>query len=145
MMAKRPDNLPEMRKINGIGKQKLAHYGQAFLDTVLQYPRDALFKNTLSETINDTLYYHSQGMNTASIAKKRGLTRGTVLSHFSEAIVLGLAEPRDVLDISPSEYEDISNALELHNTLEDGRLKSAFDELNGRYDYGILRCVLAGM
>jgi ATP-dependent DNA helicase RecQ len=145
MISKRPNSLDEMQNISGIGKQKLNHYGQVFLDVLLQYPRDALFDNTLSETINDTLYYHSQGMDASSIAAKRDLTFGTVLSHFAEAIELGLAEPRDVLDITQSEHEDILNALELHNTLEEGRLKPVFDELEGHYDYGILRCILAGI
>ena len=145
MIAKRPCNLFAMQQINGIGEKKLADYGQVFLDIILQYPRDALFENTLSETINDTLYYHSQGMNIEAIAAKRDLTIGTVLTHFSEAIELGLAEPRDVLDIDQSEHENIINALELHNALEESRLKPVYDELEGQYDYGILRCVLAAL
>jgi ATP-dependent DNA helicase RecQ len=145
MMAKRPDSLAVMRQINGIGKQKLSRYGQVFLDTILQYPQEELFDNTLSDTINDSLFYHSQGMNLEEIATKRDLAVGTILTHFSEAIELGLAEPRDILDINQAEHEDIINVLEMNDALEDGRLKPAYDELEGRYDYGVLRCVLAAM
>lgn len=145
MMAKRPDSLTVMRQINGVGKQKLSRYGQVFLDTILQYPQEELFDNTLSDTINDSLFYHSQGMNLEEIAAKRDLTVGTILTHFSEAIELGLAEPRDILDIDQAEHEDIINVLEMNDALEDGRLKPAYDELEGRYDYGVLRCVLAAM
>ncbi len=145
MMAKRPDSLTVMRKINGVGKQKLSRYGQVFLDTILQYPQEELFDNTLSDTINDSLFYHSQGMNLEEIAAKRDLAVGTILTHFSEAIELGLAEPRDILDIDQAEHNDIINVLEMHDALTDGRLKPAYDELEGRYDYGVLRCVLAAM
>ena len=145
MISKRPKELADMQHITGIGTKKLEHYGQAFLDILLKYPRNQLFENTLSETINETLFYYSKGMNAEEIAQKRGLVIGTIFSHFAEAIELGLVEPRDVLPIDRDEHKDIINVLEMHNTLESGALKPAYQELNEQYDYGILRCVLAAM
>lgn len=145
MIAKRPPTLDDMQQISGVGAQKLEHYGQVFLDVLLKHPRDQLFDNNLSETINETLFYHSQGLNAGSIAEKRGFSISTIFTHFAEAVELGLVEPRDVLPIDKDEHKDIINALEMHNALEENRLKPAYDELSGQYDYGILRCVLAAM
>ena len=145
MIARRPESLQAMGQISGVGQKKLEHYGQVFLDVLLKHPRNKLFENTLSETINATLYHYSQGLDAEAIAKKRELAVGTIFSHFADAIELGLVEPMDVLPLDKSEYDDIQAALELHNALEEGKLKPAYDELDEQYDYGILRCVLAAM
>lgn len=145
MMARRPQTLREMEHISGVGQKKLEHYGQVFLDVLLQHPRNKLFENTLSQTINTSLYYHSEGLDAEAIAKKRELTVGTIFNHFADAIELGLLEPMEVLPIDKDEYNDIQAALELHNVLEEGKLKPVYEELDEQYDYGILRCVLAAM
>ncbi len=145
MITKRPQSLQDMQHISGVGEQKLERYGQAFLDVLLKHPRDSLFDNTLSATINASLYHYSKGLSVEEIAQQRELSIGTIYSHFADAIELGLIEPMDVLDIDKTEYDDIQAALELHNALEDNRLKPAYEELDEQYEYGILRCVLAAM
>ncbi len=47
MLAQRPQTLHELAQVSGVGTQKLARYGQAFLDEILQHPREALLDNNL--------------------------------------------------------------------------------------------------
>ena len=145
MMAKRPQNLNEMQQISGVGAQKLERYGQKFLDVLLKHPRNKLFENPLSDTINETLFLHTKGLDAEAIARKRMLKTSTVFSHFAEAIELGLLEPLDVLPIDKTEHNEIIAVMEMHNVLEEGKLKPVFEELDERYDYGLLKCVLAAM
>ena len=54
-----------------------------------------------------------------------------------------------VLRIGPrtddADYETIVHTMELLDTRNQKQLKPVFDALNGEYDYGILKCVLAGL
>lgn len=145
MISFRPTDLAGMSTINGVGAQKLERYGEAFLEVLLQHPKDALFDNNLSDTVHQTLIYYQQGMDVDSIAAKREITIGSVYSHFAQAIELGVLEIESCLDLDPSEIDDIVSAIELHNTLEDGKIKPVFEELDEKVDYGIIKCVLASL
>nr|CAA6830661.1 MAG: ATP-dependent DNA helicase RecQ [uncultured Thiotrichaceae bacterium] len=145
MLSLRPTNKREMGTISGIGEKKLASYGQAFLDEIQQHPRNALLDNNLTDTANETLSLHAQGMDAEAISKKRGITPGTVYNHFSDAIEIGLVEPLDVLPISQSEYDYIVNSYELLAEEDRERMKPLFEALDGQYEYTILRCVLASV
>jgi ATP-dependent DNA helicase RecQ len=145
MARLRPQKLHDMRGISGIGEQKLNRYGQVFLDEIKTTPLPDLLNNSLSDTVNDTLYYHLQGESAESIAKQRQITLSTVYSHFAEAVSAGLLDPVGILPIDDSEFETIIHTMELLDTREQKRLKPVFDALDGAYDYGILKCVLAGL
>ncbi|PID34348.1 MAG: ATP-dependent DNA helicase RecQ [Thiotrichales bacterium] len=145
MVATRPSDKFGMSAISGIGEKKLASYGQTFLDEIQRHPRNALLDNNLSDTVNETLSLHAQGMDSEAIAKQRGITISTVYNHFSDAIELGLLEPLDVLPLSQSEYDYIINSYELLPEEDRERMKPLFEALDGEYDYSILRCVLASV
>jgi ATP-dependent DNA helicase RecQ len=145
MIKNRPDTLQAMQTISGVGEQKLKRYGQSFLAILNQHPRHPLLNNRLSTTINETLYYYTEGMDTESIAKKRGLTTSTIYNHYADAIEIGLLDPLDILPIDKKEFDMIAETLELHHAIEDKRLKESYDALEGEYEYGVLRCVLAGI
>ncbi len=145
MARLRPKTLEQLGRINGVGGQKLQRYGQPFLDEIMAHPLPALLDNRLSETVNETLYLHLQGKEVAEIAWKRGIKTSTVYAHFAEAIEAGLLDARAILPLDDAQYSEIVNAIELLDVLEEGRLKPVHEALEGAYDYGILRCVLAGM
>ncbi len=145
LLAARPTDKFGMSAISGIGEKKLASYGQAFLEEIQQHPRNALLDNNLSDTVNETLSLHTQGMDAEAIAKHRSITVSTVYNHFSDAIELGLVEPMDVLPISQSEYNYIINSHELLAEEDRERMKPLFEVLDEQYDYSILRCVLASV
>ncbi|MCG6970859.1 MAG: DNA helicase RecQ [Gammaproteobacteria bacterium] len=145
MARLRPQKLADLQFVSGVGEQKLKRYGQAFMDAIKASPLPDLLNNRLSDTVNETLYLHTQGKNAESIARKRDISVSTVYGHFAEAVEAGLLDPDDVLTLDDSDYQTIVNTMEMLETLEQRRLKPVFEALDGAYDYGILKCVLAGL
>ncbi len=145
MASDRPDTLAAMGHISGVGEQKLKKYGQRFIDVIRANPLQELLDNRLSDTINDTLQLHLQGMDVASIATQRGLKTTTVFSHLAEAIQAGLLQARDILALNDDQYNEIVNTMEMLVSDDKPQLKPVYEALDEAYDYGILRCVQAGL
>ena len=145
MARLRPQRLEDMRFISGVGEQKLKRYGQVFLDEIKANPLNDVLNNRLSDTVNETLYYYTQGKDVESIAMQRQMTVSTVYSHFADAVEAGLLDPNDILPIDDSDYDTIINTMEMLDTREERRLKPVYEALDGAYDYGILKCVLASL
>ncbi len=144
MLKSRPATLADMSKVSGVGEQKLARYGQAFIDEIKQYPLTELLNNRLSDTVNETLISYQQGLTVDEIAQKREIKTSTIYTHLADAIEVGLLDVRDVLDLTDAEFNEILFVIESQEEDEKGRLKPVFDALDGNYDYGVLRCVQAG-
>jgi ATP-dependent DNA helicase RecQ len=145
MARTRPTALEQMRYIAGVGEQKLKRYGQRFLTEVARHPLPALLDNPLSDTVNETLALHLQGKDVVAIARERELKPSTIYTHFAEAAEAGLLNPRELLALDDAQYAEIVNTLEMLDAAKEGRLKPAYETLDKKYDYGILRCVLAGL
>jgi len=145
MLKSRPISLSDLANISGVGGQKLSRYGQAFIDEIVQYPLSELLNNRLSVTVNETLMAYQQGLEIEQIARQREIKSSTIYTHLADAIEVGLLDVRDVLELSDAEYNEILFVIESQEDQEKGRLKPVFDELDGEYDYGILRCVQAGL
>ncbi len=145
MVSVRPDTLEAFATLNGVGVQKLQQYGDEFVALLKQYPKDPLFDNNLSATVHQTLMALKEGLGAEEIAKKRDLTLGSVYTHLAQAIELGVIDIADCLSLEQHEIDEIISAIELHNVLEEGKVKPVFEELDERYDYGVIKCVLATM
>ena len=145
MLKSRPATLADMSKISGVGEQKLARYGQAFIDEIKQHPLSELLNNRLSDTVNETLIAYQQGFTVDEISQKREIKSSTVYTHLADAIEVGLLDVRKVLDLTDAEFNEILFVMESQEEDEKGRLKPIFDALDGEYDYGVLRCVQAGL
>ena len=144
LAEKRPQTLDALGDITGLGASKIKRYGQAMLDTLAAFASHPVLKNRLSATVNETLALHLQGLDAETIAERRGLGVGTIYGHFAEAIEAGLIEARAVLkDLDDGDLDEIHEAFERTATLESGKLGPAHGALDGRFDYGILKCVLA--
>ena len=52
---------------------------------------------------------------------------------------------RKVLGLDDSEYKAIVFTIESMNDDEIGRLKSVYEALDEKYDYGVLKCVQASI
>jgi ATP-dependent DNA helicase RecQ len=114
------------------------------LDSLAAFSAHPLLKNKLSSTVNETLALHLQGLDAETIAVRRGVAAGTVYGHFAEAIEAGLIEARDVLKgLDDSDIDEIHAAFERMGTLESGKIGPVHGALGGRFDYGLLKCVLA--
>ncbi len=143
LARRRPASLHEMAAISGVGESKLARYGQQFLLHIREYPLPDLLRNNLSDTVNETLYLFNNGKDAQRIAQERELKLTTVYSHFAEALEVGLLDITDVLPVEAEEYTEIVRLMEHLDVCEEGRLKPLYEALDGAWDYGILRCVLA--
>ncbi len=143
LAATRPDTPEALTRINGLGARKVASYGAALLSVIAQFTTTPALNNRLSPTVNRSFALHLEGYDVEAIAAQRGIEPNTVYGHLAAAIEAGLIEARDVLSIDEAEIEDILAAFETADTLETGRLGPAHAALNGRYDYGILLCLLA--
>jgi ATP-dependent DNA helicase RecQ len=145
MARLRPQKPQDMQFISGVGEQKLNRYGQAFLDEIKANPLPDLLNNRLNDNVNETLFYHIQGEDVESIARKRDVSVSTVYGHFAEAMEAGLLDPDGILPIDDSDYKTIVNTMEMLDTRVERQLKPVYEALDGAYDYGILKCVLAGL
>ena len=145
MLTVRPTNLNDMNKITGVGEQKLARFGEKFINEITKYPLSELLDNDLSQTVNETLLLYQQGESIDNIIKQRELTATTVFTHLSAAIEIGLLDVKEVLELDEQKYDEIVFAIESFGDDEDRRLKPVFEALDGIYDYGMLRCVQASI
>ena len=145
MARKRPDSADAMRYISGVGDKKLSRYGKAFLRVIEQFPLDELLDNNLSDTVNETLLHFSQGKDAQQIATARQLKISTVYTHLADGIEVGLLKAQQVLTLEEEEYAVIVQTIEYMEAIEDGKLKPVYEELDEKYDYGVLKCVLADM
>jgi ATP-dependent DNA helicase RecQ len=144
LAEKRPRTLHDLGDITGLGTSKIKRYGQALLDSLAAFSAHPLLKNKLSSTVNETLALHLQGLDAETIAVRRGVAAGTVYGHFAEAIEAGLIEASDVLKgLDESDIDEIHAAFERMGTLESGKIGPVHGALGGRFDYGLLKCVLA--
>jgi ATP-dependent DNA helicase RecQ len=141
MVERQPQDLAQLRLISGVGERKLDAYGDAFLAVINQHRGKT--KAPVSDTAEETLHLFRLGMDADGVARQRGLTVSTVYSHLAKAIQGGDITLEDVIGLDDKVITTLRNAIE--QFAEEGRLKAAFDALDGQYDYNILRCVKASM
>lgn len=147
MCLSRPVDRNAMKRIDGVGEQKLAQYGGQFLRVIAEHPLPDALNNHLSETINETLLLHEQGLTIEQIAHQRKINPDTVFSHFADAIEVGLYQPKDVLDLDQAGIDEIIWGIESQDETDgaDRSLKKIYQALDEAYAYGEIRCVLASL
>lgn len=144
MCQLRPDSLEAMQRISGVGGQKLNQYGQRFLNIIHQHPLSELLNNGLSDTVNQTLMLHEQGASPEQIATERDLKASTVYSHLAEGIAAGLLDAKAVLNLEDADLQEITFTIESLGEQAQS-LKTVHQTLDERYDYGVIRCVMASI
>jgi ATP-dependent DNA helicase RecQ len=143
LCQKRPASAAALKDVTGLGARKIERYGAAILEALGQKPRHPLLNNRLSGTVNETLALHLEGQDADAIARARGIERATVLGHFAEAIEAGLVEAKAVIGLDEADVDEILGVFERLGTVDSGRLGPAHAALDGRFDYGTLKCLLA--
>jgi ATP-dependent DNA helicase RecQ len=155
MMQRRPRTLVELGRIAGIGEAKLRRYGHRFLEVLLDHsterapvtnsPRQAPPADDPAETVEDTMRLHRQGLSPEDIAARRGLVLDTIYTHLAAAIEDGRLALRGVVKLEDDEIGRIEDAIFSQPEEDRNRLKPVFDALEGKYGYGVIRCVLADL
>ena len=143
LAAKRPSNLSSLAGITGLGEVKIKRFGQRLIDCISRFKKHPLLENRLSATVNQTLAFHIAGKTADQIAAERRLDLATIYGHFAEAIEAGLVEARTVIGLDEDEVDEILAAFERCSTLDSGKLGPVHAALDGRFDYGTLKCLLA--
>ncbi|MBU2531268.1 MAG: RecQ family ATP-dependent DNA helicase, partial [Alphaproteobacteria bacterium] len=143
LAARKPQSPDDLADITGLGAAKIKRYGAALLSAISGFTSEPMFQNRLSGSVNQTLALHLKGHDAEEIADARGLEVSTVYGHLAEAIEAGLIEAHAVLDIDAADMDEIMSVFERLGTLESGRLGPAHAALDGRFDFGVLKCVLA--
>jgi ATP-dependent DNA helicase RecQ len=147
MVARRPRSLLELSRLPGVGEAKLERYGAEFLGEICRHfgvevaPDGPSFQaREKPDSSLETLALLKKGHAPDEIARRRGLTLGTVWGHLSQLVEEGKLGRSEVLDLPESELGTILDALEAHG----GKLKPVFDQFEGKYSYDVLKCVRAG-
>ncbi len=141
--AKRPKSESDLHDVTGLGDRKIARYGDKILELVKAHAKHPKLDNRLSATVNQTLALHLQGKSPDDIAASRGIALSTVYGHFAEAIEAGLIEAKDVVPLDAQELDEIEAVFDRLGTRDSLKLGPVHAALDGRYDFGILKCVLA--
>ena len=144
MCRYRPMDSTALKRINGVGEQKLQRYGDQFIEVIQQYPLSELLDNQLSETINKTLSLYEQGMEADQIAAERSLNVSTIYSHLAEAIGAGLLELEEVVELEASDIHHIIDTIAELGDKADS-LKNIYQALDENYDYHVIRCIVASV
>jgi ATP-dependent DNA helicase RecQ len=168
MLGYRPRDPGELARISGVGAVKLERYGDGFLRVLGEHAaehgrpadcpplpevpsrpvsvaevrtRDA----GLSSTVRETLELFRAGIDVEAIVERRGLKSTTVYGHLARCIEEGELGLREVVALSDKEIGAIRDAFDLLPSDSPMVLKPVYDAFEGRYAYGILRCVRAAL
>ena len=158
LIAHQPRTRAELSQITGIGEVKLRRFGDALLAVLAEHaarhgrvaararaaparPGDA----DLNDSERETLQLFRAGLGVAAIAQRRALKTNTIFMHLARCIEVGELEVKDVIELDAQSIRAIERAIEA--LPEDARLslKPVYDAFEGRYDYGVLYCIRAGM
>jgi ATP-dependent DNA helicase RecQ len=153
MAIDKPRSPSAFAKLSGVGGRKLSSYGQAFIEVILQYApalENEGEQSTMqrmpivSDTVLATWELLKEGLLPEQVAAKRNLAKSTILTHCAELVEAGELTAGEATGLSESDMQRIVDTYEALTDEDKGRLKPLFDKLNGEYEYGLLRCVLAG-
>ena len=163
LVTYRPQDRDAFGRISGVGQVKLERFAEPFLGALAAHavehgrpahlpaltarPLPAARRDDagLSDTECDSLARFQAGASVDAIATARGLQPTTILSHLSQAIEQGLLPLDRVVELAPDELKAIRYALSQIPEDSAFSLKPAFEALEGRYSYGVLRCVRAAL
>jgi len=145
MVKSRPADNDQFKYITGVGEFKAEKYGEKFCAVINRFDNQQKVNARLSDNSKETIYLFNQGSSPDQIAEERDINLNTVYSHLAEAVKFGSLDITEVVGLPKSEIEEIISVAEITGYLEDNKLKPVYDMLDGEYNYGVLRCVLAGL
>ena len=160
-----PQSQDSLLGITGVGRVKLADFGDEFLDTIRAYAQPKEIEDRTGATasrklreqerpssrrptrdsgigssLKETLALLQQGFPLEEIANRRGLARSTISTHIEWLIQSGeLLDYREYLP-PEADLERITRAFE---TLGDEKLKPVHEALGGEFAYWKIRLVRA--
>lgn len=144
IVESKPQTLQQLSLIAGIGERKLTLYGDELLAVLAEYG-EGQATISASDTVQDTLELFKLGYSIEKVAQQRGLKVETIYTHLAKGLEAGAVRFEDVLDLSAQEVSSIEAVLLALPDEQIGALKPVYEEFDGAYSYGVLRCVRAAM
>jgi ATP-dependent DNA helicase RecQ len=150
-----PANESEFSRISGVGDRKLHEFSAVFLAEIAAHLRTnarQIFaadsftgtppsKPAMTATVAESLRRFRAGETVPDIARARHMTAGTVHGHLAGAIEAGEMLSLHGL-LTEDDWECITGTFRERGSAS---LSAIFNQLDGRYDYGILRIVRAAV
>lgn len=145
MVKSRPADTDQFKYISGVGEFKAEKYGEKFCNVINKFADQQKVDAKLSDNCKETIYLFHQGKTPDEIASERDTNLNKVYSHLAQAVKFGSLKITEVVGLPQSEIDEIIQVAEIAGYLEDKQLKPVYDMLEGEYNYGVLRCILAGL
>jgi ATP-dependent DNA helicase RecQ len=161
MVRYRPRNVEELLGISGVGRMKLAVYGERFVEVLQRHeaehgrpddvpdapaPRVEKIRpaaHGLSGTEQASLDLFRQKGSVDEVAAERSLKTATIYGHLTKAIALGYVSAAEVTGLSRGQLLRIEESL--GSMRRTASLGAVMEALGGEFSYEILRCVQAQM
>jgi ATP-dependent DNA helicase RecQ len=157
----RPRTVEELPGISGVGRMKLAAYGERFIQALNRHesehgrpeglpdtPPPRLEKvrpvsQDLSGTEQISLDLFREKGSVEEVAAERGLKPATIYGHLTKCVALGFVSAAEVTGLTRTQLSRIEECLGPKR----GRasLGAAMEALDGEFGYEVLRCVQAQM
>ena len=145
MVKTRPADNDQFKYITGVGEFKAEKYGEKFCEVINKFANQQKVDARLSDNSKETIYLFNEGKTPDEIAEEREINLNTVYSHLAEAIKFGTLTAAEAVGLPQSEIDEIIQVAEMTGYLEEKKLKPVFEMLDEEYNYGVLRCALAGL
>ncbi len=151
MAVSDPRHLGELKLINGVGEQKLARYGQAFLDRLAEVrglpadQRPTFEESTFEQvdTVTATLELVNRGLDRAQIAEHRGLTIDTIGGHLLKLYQSKDVTKKEILFLQTDQLQEIQTAAKsLNMKAKQAASKALKEALNHKYSYADMNVAL---
>ena len=147
-----PTTPQNLKKINGIGKNRLELYGEELLEIIQSYCSDKELDTDLVENLQREIKknskppktstkavsyeLHRAGKSVSEIAAERGLVAGTILSHLGHYVHLG---ELDINEVIPK--EKVARITTAFKEAGSGGVKKVKQKLGDDFSYGEIRLV----
>ena len=141
MVAEKPTTLAQMALLSGVGVRKLELYGEQFLAVILAHTAEYKTPDTVSESIE----LFRLGFNVQQVALKRELKEDTIYTHLAHGLEQGVLKLNEVLNLPEVELRTIQAVILGLPEDQQNALKPVYEQLDGQYSYGLLRCVRAAL
>ncbi len=145
MVEQRPSTIEQFARISGVGARKLELYGDDFLAIINDFTQQSEPQANLSDTAFETLSLFRLGFSVEQIADQRQLKTSTIYGHLAQAIEHAELVLQDVITLDAAELKHIQDILTDLPDEQKNALKPVYEALGGVYDYGLLRCIRAGL
>ena len=140
MAQQQPQNIEDFAEISGVGTHKLTQYGQKFVSEIRAFCQEQKLPVGLpASTHMVTMQFYQQGLSVEEIAKKRGFTERTIITHLSE--LLEMKQPVDLNRLVSQELQ--KPIIQAIKTVGADSLKTLREHLGEDYRYEDIQLVRA--